>query len=87
MKTDDAREQARRDVIAQLAALSPLEYDGVRVDEAHGLGVRVATLDEEVGHRRKAPNPEPAEGQGSRWPEPTPWPEPVDGAALLRMLR
>ncbi len=83
MTTDDAREQARRDVIARLAALSPLEYDSVRVDEAHGLGVRVATLDEEVGHRRKAPNPEPAEGQGSRWPEPTPWPEPVDGAALL----
>ena len=45
MKTDDAHEQARRDVIARLAALSPLEYDAVRVDEAGGLGGRVATLD------------------------------------------
>ena len=83
MKTDDAHEQARRDVIARLAALSPLEYDAVRVDEAGGLGVRVATLDDEVAHRRKARNREPGEGQRSRWPVPTLWPEPVDGAALL----
>ena len=44
MKTaEDAGEQARRDVIARLAALSPLEYDRVRVAEAGRLRVRVAT--------------------------------------------
>ena len=87
MKTaDDAweqGEQARRDAIARLAALSPLDYDGVRVDEAGRLGVRLETLDDAVAHGRKAPNRQPAEGQQSRWPVPTLWPEPVDGAALL----
>ena len=39
--------------------------------------------DDEVAHRRKAQNGEPAQGQRSRWPVPTPWPEPVDGTALL----
>ena len=84
MKTgDDAREQGATEVIARLAALPPLDYDRIRVGEADRLGVRVATLDDEVAHRRKARDLEPAEGQRSRWPVPTPWPEPVDGAALL----
>ena len=84
MKTaDDAREEVTTDVIARLAALPPVDYDQVRVDEAGGLGVRVATLDDAVAHRRKAQDREPAQGQRSRWPEPTPWPEPVDGPALL----
>ena len=84
MKTaDDAWEQARGDAIARLAALSPLDYDGVRVDEAGRLGVRLETLDDAVAHGRKARNRQPAEGQQSRWPVPTLWPEPVDGAALL----
>lgn len=82
MTGDDAREPLE-EVIARLAALSPLDYDRVRVGEAERLGVRLAPLDDEVARRRKARDIEPAEGQRSRWPVPTPWPERVDGAALL----
>ena len=80
---DDAGEQGLRDAIARLAALSPLGYDRVRVDEAARLNVRVSTLDDAVAHWRKAQSREPPQGQRSQWSVPTPWPEPVDGAALL----
>ena len=80
---DDAAEQAPKVAIAQLAALSPIDYDRAREKEAKRLGVRVSTLDDEVLLRRKAQPGEPAPDQRSRWPVPTPWPEPVDGAALL----
>ena len=83
MTADNAGEKARREVIAQLAALSPIEYDQVRVDEAGRLGVRVATLDDEVAHWRKTQGREPVQGQRSRWPVPTPSPDPVNGAELL----
>lgn len=83
MTADNAGKQARKQVIARLAALSPIEYDEVRVDEAGLLGVRVATLDDEVARWRKTQGREPVQGHRSRWPVPTPSPQPVDGAELL----
>ena len=80
---DDACDQAMKEVVARLAVLPPLDYDRVRVGEADRLGVRLATLDDEVARWRQARNREPAEGQRSRWPMPTLWPEPVHGAGLL----
>ncbi len=66
-------------VVQRLAALSPMDYDRRREDEAKRLGVRVSTLDAEVQKRRvEAKPPEapwaspltiPSHGP-SRWTEP-----------------
>ena len=79
---DGPREQELRDLLARLAALTPVAYDLVRVEEAKRLGVRVSTLDDQVAHL-KAQSREPAQGQRSQWLVPTPWEEKVDGATLL----
>lgn len=76
-RTSETPEQA----VARLAALSPMEYDKVRETEAETLGVRVSTLDAEVKAARKAD--EAAGGATMTMDDPEPWPEPVDGAALL----
>ncbi len=70
--------------IARLAAMDPLGYDRERVPAAERLGIRVSTLDELVEAAR--PMPEAAAGRGVALPEPEPWPEPVEAAALLRDL-
>ena len=41
------------EVVARLAALSPLEYDRIRAEEAKRLKVRVTQLDREVKQARK----------------------------------
>jgi putative DNA primase/helicase len=73
--------------VAELAKLSPLKYERVREAEAKRLGVRVGTLDSEVTKLKKA-DAEVAPGQGRplELASPDPWPEPVDGTALLREL-
>ena len=70
--------------VAELAKLPPLQYDRCREVEAKRLGVRVGTLDREVAKAR-GDNSETVPGQGRPLdlPEPQPWPEPVDGEALL----
>ena len=68
----------------RLATLPLIEYDRVRTSEAERLGVRVGTLDSEVGKRRPADLSQTAgQGQPLVLIDPTPWPEPVDGADLL----
>lgn len=62
-----------------LAALPLLEYDRKREAAAQALGVRVSTLDAEVGRRRS----NAGTSDGAMFAEVTPWPEPVDGATLL----
>ena len=72
------------DAVARLAALPPLEYDRLRQAEAGVLGIRVATLDNEVAKRRgDAVEKTSGQGQPFEIAEPDPWPEPVEGAALL----
>ncbi|MGK2872968.1 MAG: DUF3631 domain-containing protein [Alphaproteobacteria bacterium] len=65
--------------VAHLAALKPHEYDRVRTAEATRLGVRAATLDDAVTGQRA----QQSGGAASLFPDVEPWPDPVDGAALL----
>jgi putative DNA primase/helicase len=71
------------DALLRLAALSPLEYDRVRKDEARNLKVKIATLDREVAARRPRDEQDAGAGRALSLPEVEPWPEPVDGAALV----
>lgn len=65
----------------RLALLSPIDYDRVREKEAEALGVRVTTLDREV---QKIRNPDNTSLDAVKmFPTVEPWPQPVDGAALL----
>jgi hypothetical protein len=76
----------RADAIKRLAALSPIEYDCCREQEAMRLGVRVTTVDDEV--KRLQPRSEVRAETGSAvvFDELEPWPGPVDSAALLDAL-
>ena len=79
--------------IARLAALSPLEYEREREAAAQRLGCRVTMLDRLVKAERPqtsgdvAPKCGADSGSGAGRalanPELDPWPEPVDGSALL----
>ena len=71
---------------ARLAALSPIEYDRVRIAEAEKLGVRVGTLDEEVSRYRPQDDEARAAGRALSLASPEPWPDPIDGAALLEAI-
>lgn len=66
--------------VIRLAKLSPLEYDRVRKEEAKALGVRPGTLDAAIKATRKD------EANDSPFEDVEPWPEPVDGAALLTTI-
>ncbi|MFZ5834712.1 MAG: DUF3631 domain-containing protein [Pseudomonadota bacterium] len=65
--------------IEALAALRPHEYDRVRTAEATRLRVRTATLDDAV----KGLRAQQSGGAASLFTDVEPWPEPVNGAALL----
>ena len=79
--SDDA---APDDEIARLAALPILIYESCRKSEAKRLNVRVSVLDRLM----KQAHDEDGQGQGHvlKLPELEPWPEPVDGYALLNEL-
>ena len=68
--------------IGRLAAMSVAAYEKIRAAEAKRLCVRVTALDKLVAAERKE---DCTVGQGKQLelPEPEPWPEPVDGAALI----
>ncbi len=77
------------EAVARLAKLPPLEYDRARVEEAKrlGLGIRIATLDRLVAREQgDHGNGDAAGGTAVLFPEPEPWPDPVDGASLLDAL-
>ena len=89
---EDAIEQAEapketdEQAIKRLAALSPMEYDRVREEEAKSLGVRVSSLDKEVQGRRKALKPD------DEMPDELvdgiePWPDEVNGEVLAGEIR
>ncbi|MGH8501337.1 MAG: DUF3631 domain-containing protein [Gammaproteobacteria bacterium] len=83
---DDAPTAYTAETIARLAGLAPIEYDRVRQSEAERLGVRVGTLDTEVARQRPQSETGTEAGAAVLFDEPEPWPEPVDGAALLDAL-
>jgi hypothetical protein len=67
--------------IARLAAMPPMEYDRVRKVEAKRLGAQLSTLDRLVAAERgddvQADSP---------FADVAPWPDPVDGDALLSAI-
>lgn len=65
--------------VERLAALSPLEYDQVRVEEAKSLGVRPATLDSAIKNHRK----DQEQKTDTPFHEVEPADDPVDGSELL----
>ncbi len=71
-------------LLTELAALPLIEYDRRRQRDAKRLCVRVATLDAEIAKRR--PAGEEDKGSGGLFADLEPWPDPVDGAALLDAL-
>jgi len=73
------------EIVADLARLSPLEYDQVRTQKAEALGVRLKTLDDAIEKARHGAEAQQS-GESSTAlapPPPEPWPEEVDGSALL----
>ena len=74
-------------ILDELAALKPMKYDQRREEEAEKLGVRVTTIDQEVKKRRRSSGTNKVGGGSSlSLPAPEPWPDPVDGGALLGEL-
>ena len=73
-----------QDAVKRLASLDCLEYERLRDTEAQRLGMRVGVLDKEVGKARHTAIDEG--GTARIFPAVEPWPEPVDGAALLNEL-
>ena len=70
--------------VADLAALSPIEYDRIRREEAKKLGIRPETLDKEV--KKVRGDREERSALKNLITEVEPWPESVDGATLLDEL-
>lgn len=83
---DTPRDLASDDAeIARLAKLPPLQYERERDPVAKRLGCRAAILDRLVSAAR-GNGATPGQGRPLYLLEPEPWPEPVDGAALLYEL-
>ena len=78
---DDAAELER------LARMAPLDYERTRKEAGKKLGIsRLSLLDALVKAKRTElglNEDDGKQGHAISFPEPEPWPEPVDGAALL----
>ncbi len=74
-------------VLGRLAALSPIKYDQCRKAEATRMGIQVSTLDTEVKKLKpKSDNSKEVGGTEIKFEEIEPWPDSVDGEALLDEL-
>ena len=71
--------------VARLAALDPLEYERVRKSEADRLDIRVGALDDAIKRARPKADEQPSAsgGRALSLPDTEPWPDPVNGAAVL----
>ena len=77
--------------IERLARLSTLEYERQRKEAAEALGFRTSILDRLVNAERErlgldGDADSGMQGRAISFPEPEPWPEPVDGTALLNAM-
>jgi Protein of unknown function (DUF3631)/RepB DNA-primase from phage plasmid len=83
---ESQRDSDQAALIDELARLDPISYDRRREKAAEQLGIRVTALDEAVRQRR-AKLADEAEEQPlfAHW-DVKPWPEPVDGDALILAL-
>jgi Protein of unknown function (DUF3631) len=68
--------------VRRIAALSNIRYERERVASASWLRIPVSSLDRLVKDERKGNEPQ-TQGRPIEFPEPEPWLEPVNGAALL----
>jgi len=75
-----------KELVEVLARKDHTEYDRVRGDAAEAIGIRVGTLDEKVEALRKKLEKEDDQDALPHW-NVEPWPEPVDGAALLDSIK
>ncbi|BDG74084.1 DUF3631 domain-containing protein [Roseomonas fluvialis] len=83
--TETSRDAAAdAEVLLRLAALDALSYDREREAAAKRLGIRTSTLDQQIAALR--PKPEADRARGVTLGAVEPWPEPVDGAAMLDRL-
>ena len=73
-------------LIERLARKDHTEYDRMRADLAETFGIRVGTLDDKVEAIRKKLAVEDDEEALPHW-NVEPWPEEVDGDALLDSIR
>jgi hypothetical protein len=72
--------------IARLAKLSALQYEQERKAAAEKLDIRASILDKVVAAERDKlglDGDDGKQGHAIEFPEPEPWPEPVDGVKLL----
>ncbi len=81
----EAEPDEAKDVIDNLSKLPLLQYDRLREEKAKELGIRVSTLDKEVGKAR-GDNDIEERGKSVLFDEPEPWPDAVDGSSLLGEL-
>ena len=72
--------------LKKMAALSPLEYERIREEEAKKLNVRVSVLDQEVNLRRGCSKKDNTNTNEIGGKVIEPWPEPVDGIELYKEL-
>jgi hypothetical protein len=79
--------ESDNEVFARLAKLPLPEYERARSAEATRMGFRTPILDRLVAALRGDDNGGTSkQGRALTLPAPEPWPEPVDGAALLEQL-
>ncbi|WP_441280276.1 DUF3631 domain-containing protein [Bradyrhizobium sp. 63_E2_N1_3] len=85
--SEPEEEQSEIDIeIARLARLPVIKYEQERKTAAEALGVRASVLDRLVQDERArlgGDDDTGLQGRAISLAEPEPWPEPVDGAALL----
>ena len=76
---DDAKNIDADAIIHELSKLSLIQYDGVRIQKAKELNVKVTTLDKLVKNARSINN----DDEDTLSPEIIPWDEPVDPEELF----
>jgi Protein of unknown function (DUF3631) len=75
------------EIIEQLTKLTPLQYERQRSQMAIKLKIRTSALDKLVEtQRRKNSTNEDLQGQRLEFPEVELWPDPVNGAEVLRHI-
>src|SRR5262245_34451317 len=75
-----------KQILNDLAKLSPMAYDQCREEKAKLLGIRISTLDAEVKQRRPRQSQPDAQGKAVSFDDPQLWLLEVEGADLLSEL-